>query len=86
MTKHNEEIIGRRVRDKITDFTGTAIGHCIYISGCSQTLVAAESKDRFSEGTSVWFDDQRLVIDESYERIVLDNGATPGFDKPAPIR
>jgi len=33
-----------------------------------------------------WFDEQRIDVDPDADVIVLDNGATPGFDKAPPTR
>lgn len=78
-------LFGTPVRDKITGFSGTLIGHVDYISGCSQGLVSPKvgSDGAFKE--SQWFDVQRLEAVEG-ELIVLDNGATPGADRAAPKR
>ncbi len=72
--------LGATYRDKITGYKGVATGITTYISGCSQVLLAAKA------GTEpAWFDEQR--IDRiGKAKIALDNGATPGFDSPAPIR
>jgi len=78
-------ILGMKYKDKITGFTGIATGHCEYISGCNQTLLApavSEAGD-FKEGR--WFDDQRLdTVGNSV--ILLDNSETPGCDIAAPVR
>lgn len=78
-------VLGSKVKDKITGFSGIVLGYVSYISGCNQALV---SPPVGSDGTfkdSHWFDEQRLdrIGDEI---IALDNGANPGFDKPAPTR
>lgn len=76
--------LGAKARDTITGFKGTIVGHCVYISGCNQVLISAESKDgKISE--SGWYDEQRVEILRG-ARIVLDNSRTPGPDMPAPIR
>lgn len=76
--------LGRIYEDKITGFKGTATGHCEYMTGCSQTLLAAKAADGMA-GESAWFDDQRLEVCGNV-KITLDNGNTPGCDLPAPIR
>lgn len=77
--------LGKKYRDKVTGFKGTATGHCDYISGCSQTLLAAMVAKDGKAAENIWFDDQRLV-EIGGKKIVLDNSQTPGFDSPAPIR
>lgn len=80
------ERIGHTFRDKISGFQGVATGHCEYITGCSQTLLHPRSLDGAKPAESAWFDDQRLEMIPGEERVVLDNGATPGFDREAPKR
>jgi len=77
--------LGSKVKDKITGFTGIVTGRCEYITGCNQVLVAPQVTESGDFKESHWFDEQRL--DQVGDAIlVLDNGASPGFDKPAPIR
>ena len=79
--------LGVTVEDVITGFKGTVTGIVHYITGCDQALVAPRGLN--SDGKihdSQWFDVQRLVVDGKVARIVLDNSATPGFDKAAPKR
>lgn len=76
--------LGITARDRITGFQGVVTGKVEYISGCNQCLLTPPAKD----GALVqaeWLDEQRLAPVEA-ERIVLENGATPGFDRPAPRR
>lgn len=52
--------LGDAYVDRITGFTGIAIGHVIYLTGSAQTLVQPKLK---ADGTFVeplWFDDDRL--------------------------
>ena len=77
--------LGKTYKDKITGFQGVATGHCQYITGCNQVLLASRVKDDGSKGESSWFDEQRLD-DVLVPAITLDNGTTPGCDIPAPIR
>lgn len=77
--------IGSRVKDKITGFAGVVTGRCQYISGCNQALVAPPLGPDGAFRGSEWFDEQRL--EQSGEApVTLDNGANPGFDRPAPKR
>lgn len=78
-------ILGSQVKDRITGFKGVVTGYCAYLSGCNQALVAPKvTKDgSFKQGE--WFDVQRLErVGTSV--VVLENGATPGHDRPAPKR
>lgn len=79
-------VLGQIYRDRITGFEGVATGRAEYITGCTQVLIAPPVK---TDGTFIdclWFDEQRLELWSSDEPIRLDNGATPGPDKQAPIR
>ncbi|MFC3724469.1 hypothetical protein [Neoaquamicrobium sediminum] len=78
--------LGLTYKDSITGFEGVATGHCEYISGCNQTLLVPKVDEKGAHRDSYWFDDQRMVLIPDATKIVLDNGATPGSDKPAPIR
>lgn len=78
-------MLGTRVRDRITGFSGVITGFVQYISGCNQALVSAPVDKDGKIMDANWFDIQRLErTDESV--IVLDNGQTPGCDAPAPKR
>ncbi|WP_336974188.1 hypothetical protein [Sphingobium aromaticiconvertens] len=78
------DLLGRRGRDIITGFEGTITGHCNYLTGCSQVLMAPPAKDG-AYVDSQWFDVQRVALTED-EAVVLDNGPTPGCDRAAPKR
>jgi len=77
--------LGASYKDVITNFSGVAVGHCVYISGCSQVLLVpkVDAKGKRMEGE--WFDEQRLEQIEA-EIIVLQNELSPGADKEAPKR
>jgi hypothetical protein len=77
--------LGATYRDCITGFEGVATGYVVYITGCNQALLVPRAKD----GALVeaqWFDEQRLANVPEAKIIKIDNGATPGFDRPAPKR
>ncbi|CCF19104.1 protein of unknown function [Pseudorhizobium banfieldiae] len=78
--------IGKTYRDKITGFQGVATGHVDYITGCNQTLLQPKSADPAKRAEAEWFDDQRLEEVPNVNRIILNNGQTPGFDREAPKR
>lgn len=79
------EWFGKKAKDKITGFSGIAIGYCQYNTGCNQILIAPSiAKDgEFRE--SRWFDEQRVVFFRG-KKIVVDNGNTPGPDLAAPTK
>ena len=80
------ERLGHTYRDQITGFEGVAVGHCEYLTGCNQTLLAPQRVEAGKPAESQWFDDQRLTQHPTTPRFLLDNGTTPGCDKPAPKR
>ena len=77
-------MLGFTFRDTITGFTGVAIGHCEYLTGCHQTLLQPTGTDPTKRPDSEWFDDQRLELVTDVPALVLDNGTTPGSDREAP--
>lgn len=81
----NDLVLGQKVEDVITGFTGTATGVCSYISGCTQVLVVPKYKEDGTKIESEWFDIQRLVL-AGNEVVTLDNVLTPGPDRLPPKR
>ena len=75
--------LGVRVRDLITGFSGIVTGVCSYISGCHQALVVPPVDKDGKMVDGLWFDIQRLEV-VTGDRIVLNNGLTPGPDSPPP--
>lgn len=80
-----QEMMGLKVREKITGFEGIVTGYCIYISGCNQALVAPATDENGKHVEAMWWDEQRLDVIGT-DRVTLDNGDTPGCDIPAPVR
>lgn len=80
------ENLGKRFRDIITGFEGVCTARAEYITGCDQYLIQPTA--RKADGDimdSRWFDVQRCQ-EVNAKPVVLDNGDTPGCDKPAPRR
>lgn len=78
-------MLGTRVRDMITGFSGVVTGFVEYISGCNQALVIPPVDEKGAMQEGQWFDIQRLErLGDSL--IVLDNGQAAGPDMPAPKR
>lgn len=77
--------LGNTYTDKVTGFSGVAIGRVEYLTGCNQVLLAPPIARDGALRDSAWFDEQRLEV-EGAERITLDNGATPGSCQQAPIK
>jgi len=78
--------LGDYVTDRLTGFKGTVSGIVKYLSGCVQALVVPVVGADGKMPESTWFDLQRLEVDPSQPRIVLENSAAPGCDAPAPHR
>lgn len=79
------DVLGWTYIDRVTGFRGVAGGYCEYLSGCNQMLLVPPVGPDGAHRDSQWFDVQRLERLDP-ERIVLNNTATPGFDKAAPRR
>lgn len=79
-------MLGLTVRDRITGFQGVVTGFVEYLTGCNQALVLPPIAADGAFRDSVWFDAQRLEQVPGTSRVTLDNGSTPGFDRPAPRR
>lgn len=75
---------GLTAKDKITGFEGVIGAFARYISGCNQVLLIPKLDYQNNHRDSQWFDEQRIEIVSSVEKIVLDNGEKPRFGKPAP--
>ncbi len=54
--------LGEKYKDNISGFEGTAIGRAVYLHGCEQVLLVADSEEN-AEPVSLWFDEQRLIDD-----------------------
>jgi hypothetical protein len=65
------QLMGRKVRDRITGFEGVVTGY-----------VTKTGARRDAE----WFDEQRPEVDRKAKPVVLVNDPAPGFDKEAPKR
>jgi hypothetical protein len=83
-------MLGKTVVDSITGFTGMAIGHVEYVTGCNQTLVQPRCKPDGDFVESRWMDDERLAAIPGAE-VDFGPGSGPvqpgtGSDKEAPRR
>jgi hypothetical protein len=66
-TKEDEmahrQILGKRVENKVTGFTGVATGICVYLNGCVSYLVRPKVKKGDSKNPEgVWMDDNMLKV------------------------
>lgn len=78
-------ILGKTFTDKITGFTGVCTGRVEYLTGCHQLLLSPKA-DGGKPPEACWFDEQRCEHVVGVPQIVIDNGANPGCDTPAPVR
>lgn len=77
------ELLGYKVKDVITGYTGIASAYVSYITGCSQYGILGEMKeDKYPE--IIYIDHQRLVKVSKKPIIVpsSDTGAESMQDKP----
>lgn len=81
-------VLGKHYQDKITGFSGVAVGYVQYISGCHQGLIAPQVKESGELNEAHWFDEQRLEVMRGKEDAIirLDNGRQRGADKAPPKR
>lgn len=77
--------LGQKVKDKITGFTGIAIGKAEYLTGCNQYGVQPPmGKDGKVEAAS-WFDEGRLVkvgVGISAKEVTTEKNGGPRNDHP----
>lgn len=76
-------VLGNTYTDTITGFSGVATGHCEYLTGCNQVLLVPKVGPDGAMRSGEWFDQQRVTLVDA-PTVSLDNGQTPGADRPAP--
>lgn len=55
--------LGDKVKDKVSGFSGIAVGKTVYLAGCLRFLVRPDKTDKdgkFQEG--IWFDEDELEV------------------------
>jgi hypothetical protein len=73
-------LMGFKVKDKVTGFTGTVTGAVQYISGCDQLSVQGAVKGN-EKGISMWLDINRAVKVKSTQ-IILETTEVQGAGDP----
>ncbi len=53
---------GDAVREKITGFSGIITGTAFYLTGCTQYLITAESKNEITPAKASWYDEGRVEL------------------------
>lgn len=80
------KLLGLKVSDQVTGFSGvvTSIGFDLY--GCIQAIVSPEMKDPGKLEDSRWFDVKRLKVLHNVPVMALPHfmNVQGGFDKPIP--
>ena len=76
-------LLGKKVSDKITKFSGTCTGIATYITGCDQVLIAPECKkdDMSSKPEAHWFDVNRVDAMPEESEIQIDTSEDNGPGK-----
>jgi len=60
-------ILGSRVKDRFTGFTGIAVGRTDWMFGCTRFCVESTELKDGKPVEQQWFDEQRLmVVDQEY--------------------
>lgn len=75
--------LGKKVKDKITGFTGIVTGFAQYLTGCDQYLVLPKAKSETEYPSGSWLDVNRLEIMED-EVVKLNTDKARGCDTSAP--
>lgn len=81
-----EEYLGKKVRDKITGFSGTCTSYVQYITGCDQAVVqpSADKDNKYIEGR--YFDINRIEIMSDEPVIEVDTSQHKGACEPPPVK
>ena len=69
------ELIGMKVKDKVTGFKGVVSSIAFDLYGCIQAIVTPFVTKDGKQGDSLWFDVQRLIVTSN--KPVMD---LPNFD------
>ena len=85
------ELLGKRVKDKVTEFEGVASSICFDLYGCVQVAISPKVKEGKIESPG-WFDAARLeVIDDKkvmdppdFHQDYIAEGKKGSAEKPEP--
>jgi hypothetical protein len=80
------DLMGKKVKDKISGFEGIVTGIVDYLTGCKQLLIQPPAKDGEFK-SSIWIDIDRVeVIGDGIKKEKVSSKKNPGFDSPAPAK
>jgi hypothetical protein len=85
-------ILGKKVKDVITGFTGIAIGYTRWLTGCSTVGIVHEKNMEVGKDgetpTTLWFDEDRVdVVGPGHrKRFVKEAAPLTGGPQPMPGR
>jgi hypothetical protein len=82
-TDERADLLGLRLTDKVTGFTGTATGFARYLTGCDQYLVLPKANDKSKYPEGQWLDVNRLTV-EVGQPLNLLTDSHKGCDTVAP--
>lgn len=68
-------ILGSKVRDNITGFTGTATGRTEYMFGCARVMIETSEMKDGKPVDALWFDEQRVEIVKEEKPIVSESSS-----------
>ena len=85
--------MGSKVKEVVTGFEGIITGRTEYITGCRQYLVTSQECKAGKTAQSIWYDEDRLVVDVDVPRVHIlpeadQQPASTGGPQahPAPIK
>lgn len=61
-TQAHLDLLGLKVKDKVTGFKGVVTSMSFDLYGCIQAIVTPEVNDKGATGDSQWFDVARLTV------------------------
>jgi len=90
MKKVLDEVLGKTVKDIVTDFVGIATAKIEYLTGCNQYEVKPKVDKDGKYQDSKWFDENHIaVVDEGVRKQMLESikdkelgGPTPSDSMP----
>lgn len=85
------DLLGREVKDKITDFHGTVTSVSFDLFGCIQAVVTPTVNEKMETREGRWFDvcrlhvfDTRRMVQPNFGEGPVAEGLKGGYDKPLP--